>query len=293
MRGKCFVRSVELDQHGNATALAYADGSARGPASERRLDGLDGVVLALGAKGMRAVVGGSPELAAACPELCKAASLGAIDVLACRIWLDSYVPTLEPANVLSRFPGLLGAGGTFFMLDQLQREDEALLWAGETPQGSVVACDVYDAGAVSALSDDDIINLFAKELLPAAVPAFEGANVVDAHVQRYPGAVSFFSPGSYDKRPPLQTSVPNVLTAGDWVGMGEREHGSKGLCQERAYVSGIEAANALLAKLGRGNSKHHVIPVRDDEPQFAYGEVANRAVAQALAPLGVQPPWLS
>jgi hypothetical protein len=27
--------------------------------------------------------------------------------------------------------------------------------------------------------------------------------------------------------------------------MGAREHGAKGLCQERAYVSGIEAANAL------------------------------------------------
>lgn len=60
------------------------------------------------------------------------------------------------------------------------------------------------------------------------------------HVQRYPGAVTWFSPGSFTKRPPLQTSLPNLVCAGDWVRMGSREHGAKGLCQERAYVSGIE-----------------------------------------------------
>ena len=27
---------------------------------------------------------------------------------------------------------------------------------------------------------------------------------------------------------------------GDWVRMGDREHGAKGLCQERALVSGLE-----------------------------------------------------
>ena len=76
---------------------------------------------------------------------------------------------------------------------------------------------------------------------------------VDSHVVRYPGAVTWFSPGSYPNRPPLQTSVPNLVCAGDWVRMGDREHGAKGLCQERAYVSGIQAANALSASgvLGR------------------------------------------
>ena len=39
--------------------------------------------------------------------------------------------------------------------------------------------------------------------------------------------------------------MPNLVCAGDWVRMGEYEHGAKGLCQERAYVSGIQAANAL------------------------------------------------
>ena len=43
----------------------------------------------------------------------------------------------------------------------------------------------------------------------------------------------------------LRIQVPNLVCAGDWVRMGEYKHGAKGLCQERAYVSGLEAANAL------------------------------------------------
>ena len=143
------VQSVQLDAAGKVSGLSYA---SRG--GSEALTGLDGCVLALGSKGMSGVVGGSPELARAAPELCKAASLGGIDVIACRLWLDTTVETRTPANVFSRFEALRGAGGTFFMLDQLQGPaygggDEALraLWGGDEPQGSVVACDFYNSGA--------------------------------------------------------------------------------------------------------------------------------------------------
>ena len=45
--------------------------------------------------------------------------------------------------------------------------------------------------------------------------------------------------------PLLQTSVPNLVCAGDWVRLGDRETKAKGLCQERAYISGLEAANQV------------------------------------------------
>lgn len=70
-----------------------------------------------------------------------------------------------------------------------------------------------------------------QDLLPEAVPAFGEARVVDSYVQRYYGAVTWFSPGSFGSRPPLETSITNLVCAGDWVRMGEREHGAKGLCQ--------------------------------------------------------------
>ena len=132
-----------------------------------------------------------------------------------------------------------------------------------------------------------------QELLPAAVPQFRSAQVVDSHVMRYPSAVSWFSPGSYELRPTLATAVPNLVCAGDWVRMGTREHGAKGLCQERALVSGLEAAN-LLARRGLlgGRREHEVIPVRADELQVELGRTANKALAGVLGPLGLKSPWV-
>jgi len=159
----------------------------------------------------------------------------------------------------------------------------------------VVACDFYNAGALLPLSDSDIVELLMTELLPAAVPEFAQAAVVDSYVARYPGAVTWFAPGSYTSRPPLQTSVRNLVCAGDWVRMGEREHGAKGLCQERAFVSGLEAANALARKgvLGASRTRQHeVIPIRDDEPQVIAGRAVNKRIMDALNPLGLSSPWI-
>ena len=321
--GGCRVEEVTVDDDkttdGGAGAGAGAEARAtgltyvkNGGKKKYRLEDLDAVVLALGAKGMRGVVASSPGLARGAPELSRAASLGGIDVVTTRIWLDKYVAVENPANVLSRFDGLRGAGGTFFMLDRLQKEHEVELWGGEEPRGSVLACDFYNGGAVACLSDEDIVSLLVDELLPAAVPEFKGAKAVDSHVVRCPGAVTWFSPGSFESRPPLETSMKNVVCAGDWVRMGDREHGSKGLCQERAYVSGFEAANSLIRRgeLTRGGGSrsggggtsakkeltgagpHPVLPVRADEMQVVVGRAVNKAMMDALTPLGLASPWV-
>ena len=272
------------------------------------LGGLDGCVLALGNKGMKSVVNGSPGVSKRSPELCRAASLNGIDCVSVRLWLDTKVATGTPANVLSRFSELRGAGGTFFMLDQLQgpeygatEEDEQALWGqdgkGEV-QGSVVACDFYNAGALLGLSSDDIVATLLGEdgqgLLSEAVPAFKNAKVVDSYVLRCPGAVSWFSPGSYQSRPPL---VPmnfrgSLVCAGDWVRMGEKETKAKGLCQERAFISGLEAGNALLTKFGKASQKHKVIKIRADEPQVKFGRAVNSKVQALLKPVGLDSFWV-
>ena len=146
-----------------------------------------------------------------------------------------------------------------------------------------------------------------KGLLPQAVRDFENAHVVDYYIQRYPGAVNHFAPNSYKLRPPLQLAdIGNCVCAGDWVRMGTKEHGAKGLCQERAFVSGIEAANVLarsgvLAKaamvkssLAHNEETSHnyhairhiqefpVIPVRDDELQFVIARSLNKQLIDIL-----------
>ena len=263
------------------------------------IEDVDAVVLAVGAKGMRALMAGSPACAAAAPELVAAGSLGAIDVVSVRLWLDRHVPVADPANVFSRFSALRGSGATFFMLDQLQQEDEAALWGDQPVQGSVIASDFYNASAIAELSDQAIVDCLMQELLPVAVPAFKAARVVDQEVRRYPGSVSLFSPGSFRQRPPLETSLAPVVCAGDWVRMGLREFGAKGLCQERAYVCGLEAANSLLRRgivqggAAARNRRHPVIPIRADEPQVLLGRALNKLVMDPLESVGIRWPWLA
>ncbi|QNI73808.1 FAD-dependent oxidoreductase [Synechococcus sp. NOUM97013] len=291
-----------------ATALNLeADGQRLVSVSTRTLatgrngviEDVDAVVLAVGAKGMRALMAGSPACAAAAPELVAAGALGAIDVVSVRLWLDRHVPVADPANVLSRFSALRGSGATFFMLDQLQQEDEAALWGDQPVQGSVIASDFYNATAIAELSDQAIVDCLMQELLPVAVPAFKAARVADQEVRRYPGSVSLFSPGSFRQRPPLETSLPPVVCAGDWVRMGSREFGAKGLCQERAYVCGLEAANSLLRRgivqggAAARNRRHPVIPIRADEPQVLLGRALNKLVMDPLEGFGIRWPWLA
>jgi len=288
VQGRCRVQQVLLDDQGErVTGIQYTNADGAMQVLEA-----DACVLALGVRGLQGVVAQSPALAKRCPEVAAASGLGGIDVMAVRLWLDRYVPTGAPSNVFGRLEGLRGAGGTFFMLDQLQ-PDQAALWGGAEPQGSVLACDFYNASALLGLSDEDVVQLLMRELLPTAIPEFSSANVVDSFVQRYAGTVTWFAPGSYRKRPPLQTSVPNLMCAGDLVRMGDREHGSKGLCQERAYVSGLEAANALArnGSLGACTAQHPVIPVRADEPQVVLARSMNKRVMEALKPLGLASPW--
>ena len=216
-----------------------------------------------------------------------------------RLWLDRHVPVADPANVFSRFSALRGSGATFFMLDQLQQEDEAALWGDQPVQGSVIASDFYNASAIAELSDQAIVDCLMQELLPMAVPAFKAARVVDQEVRRYPGSVSLFSPGSFRQRPPLETSLAPVVCAGDWVRMGLREFGAKGLCQERAYVCGLEAANSLLRRgivqggAAARNRRHSVIRIRADEPQVLLGRALNKLVMDPLESVGIRWPWLA
>ena len=290
--GGTFVKAVDVDEASKrATAVRWVNKKGE----EGVIEDVDAVVMALGAKGMKSVVSNSPVLARVAPEFSAAASLGAIDVVAVRLWLDRFVQVEHPANVFSRFEELRGAGCTFFMLDQLQKDSEVELWGGEEPKGSVIASDFYNGTAIACMSDEDIVKLLTEKLLPKAVHGFDGVRAVDFEVRRYPGAVSWFSPGSYPKRPPLETSIHNIVCAGDWVRMGEREHGAKGLCKERAYVCGLEAGNSLLRRglvAGGAGAGHPVIPIRADEAQVVLGRALNKQFMDAVSPFGLASPWI-
>ena len=56
--------------------------------------------------------------------------------------------------------------------------------------------------------------MLMRELLPVANPAFRTTTVLESEVRRYPGMVSLFAPGSFSKRPPLDTALPSIVCAG-------------------------------------------------------------------------------
>ncbi len=108
--------------------------------------------------------------------------------------------------------------------------------------------------------------------------------VVDSIVLRFPRAVTHFSPGSYASRPFQATSIPNAYIAGDYVrGL---EHGANGLSQERAYVSGLSAANLVVQRLGVG-SPADVLDTEPDEPHIALAKQAARQLRAAAEATGL------
>ena len=45
--------------------------------------------------------------------------------------------------------------------------------------------------------------------------------------------------------PPTALSLPGLFMAGDWLAQGPGTHGAKGLSQEKAYVTGLQAGNQV------------------------------------------------
>ena len=61
--------------------------------------------------------------------------------------------------------------------------------------------------------------------------------------------------------------------------------------QERAYVTGLRAANLVVDRLGRGS--HAVIhDTEADEPHLAAGKALARAFRRGIDALGVPQPFL-
>jgi hypothetical protein len=60
--------------------------------------------------------------------------------------------------------------------------------------------------------------------------------------------------------------------SGDWI---VTRHGS--WSQEKAYVTGLEAANQVIQQFGKG-SLASIIPVEPDEPHIQLGRSLNRSL---------------
>ena len=285
----------------NINSIEYIDTKS---GNTMKIDEVAGCCLAIGANGLKSILLNSPEVAKVSPELARAASLNSISCISTRIWLDKKIRTRSPANVMANFEDARGAGATFFMLDELQKENLLDLWGGNTTlvdgsyPGSVIAVDFYNAEALLPLSNDEIMKIIMDRMLPKVLPDITNACILESHVYKAKDAVTWFSPGSYSKRPTVKfQSINNLVYAGDWVklDMTSESTVAKGLCQERAYVTGISAGNELVKKglySGIKSIKSNIIPIRKDEVQVQIGRKINKNIMNILKPFGLASPWV-
>eukprot|EP00898_Chlorokybus_atmophyticus_P004548 jgi/Chlat1/5094/Chrsp33S05020 len=288
--GGRLVEKVSCNDAGLVSSVTTVD-----KGGEKETIPADVVVFAVGVNAMQKIVAASPLLAGR-KDFTAFANLGAVDVLAVRLWLDRYVTVKNPSNVFAKFDST--TGGTFFDLTVLQQEEglAAAVPSGGTVdefgQGSVVEVDFYHASQLLPLSNDTLVQLCLHKYLAGCEPAYAACKVLDSSVLRFKGAVTLFGPGSHQHMPTTQTSILNVFIAGDWLKQGPGSHGARGLSQEKAYVTGLQAANAAAGWLPT-QPRHYdmlpvpILPVEQDEVQFQVGKSLFRATRQTLQQLGL------
>ena len=210
---------------------APTGGGGGSAAAEPTLLEADAVMLAVGAAALSKI---APTVPGGHAEFARYTKLRGTSVLATRLYLDRRVHTPHTANACWGFDA--GVGMTWFDISRLH----------ELPpeEGSVIEVDYYSSDALLALDDEQIVAK-AKEQLDAMLGAScAAAAVEDAAVVRLPSAVNWYEVGSYANMPDARSAtVPNVYFAGDLV---RTRHGS--WSQEKACVTGVEAANLILGR---------------------------------------------
>jgi len=245
------VTDVTLDSYGDITQVICGEETFTA----------DAVISAVSVSGIKKIVSGSQSLSRY-PQFRNLSNLGAIDVLATRLWFDRQIEIPLPSNACFGFDAT--TGWTFFDLNALQDEYR-------NEPGSVIEADFYHANQLLPLSNEEIIAKVHQDLT-TCIPAFRDALVIDSSVIRVPQGVTHFAPGSYQYLLPTTTIIPNLYMSGDWV---ITRHGS--WSQEKAYVTGLEAANLVIQRFNKGNLAT-IIPVEPDEPHIQVGRAINKGL---------------
>ena len=221
----------------------------------------DAVISGVSVTGMKKIVENSSSLNKYA-QFRNLANLKGIDVLATRLWFDRHVKIPLPSNACFGFDAT--TGWTFFDLNSLHDEYH-------NEPNTVIEADFYHANQLLTMSDEQIIDKVHRDL-STCVKGFREAKVVDSSVIRVKEGVTHFFPGSYQNLLSARTNIPNLYMSGDWI---VTSHGS--WSQEKAYVTGLEAANLVIQDFGIGK-KAHIIPIEPDEPHIQLARTVNKGI---------------
>jgi isorenieratene synthase len=206
------------------------------------------VILAIDPGALRNLVGDSTDMASVAPLLtrqCEAVRV-APPFAVSRIWLDRDVAAeRDPFSAVTGQPNL----DSIAVYSRL--EEPSVRWARATG-GSVIelhsySCRLDDAAAAATALRQELATLW---------PETSTARVLHSH-DRLEATAPAFPPGSAGTRPTVRTDARGVRIAGDFVELPYLA----GL-MERSSMSGVLAANDVLAELGAAAEPIMGIPQR-------------------------------
>lgn len=199
------------------------------------------------------------------PYFQKITQLQTQRTIALTLWYDRVI---SPPDADGAIIGLPGPFSTVADLKRLQSDSEG--------RGSVVQF-VGEDGAYTNLSDQQIID-DAMNVLHQLWPAAQSATVEKKLFHRGNHDAFFLStPGSDELRPTAASPYPNLMLAGDYTQTGFRV-----ICMEGAYISGMQAANEVLAV--EGLPRVPVRPMREPGGAISLARLARRALEGVTGP---------
>lgn len=153
----------------------------------------------------------------------------------------------------------------YFWLDRIYNPFRR--WARET-NGSALEVHVYGPPETLAQADAVLLAQAIKDV-EQAFPELRGHRI-GQHLQRNPETHTLPAVGAKEKYLGIETPWTNLFCAGDWV-----RHPAPSFFLERACMTGIEAANAVLAS--HGLEKWALIDYLPAEPFAAWIEKLMKA----------------
>jgi len=247
------VSDIVLNESGKATGVMCGD----------EFFAADAVISGVSITGMKKIAGNSSTLNKYA-QFRNLANLRGIDVLATRLWFDRKISIPLPSNACFGFDDT--TGWTFFDLNDLHDEYK-------NEQNTVIEADFYHANQLLPMTNEQIIDKVQRDL-STCIPGFGAAKIIDSSVIRVPEGVTHFFPGSYQNLLTAKTDISNLYMSGDWI---VTRHGS--WSQEKAYVTGLEAANLVIEQFNLG-VKASIIPIESDEPHIQVARTINRTIRE-------------
>jgi isorenieratene synthase len=163
-----------------------------------------------------------------------------------RVWVDRPSPKDLPVFVSTERLGAIDAAAFIDRIDP-----EAAAWA-EEHGGSVVELHCY---SVHDSMPDDAVRGSLVEGLRHFFPEYADATVLHEHMQLRRDFTAFHV-GMGAHRPGVETELPGLVLAGDWVKLP-----CPAMLMEAAHTSGRMAANALARAAGVQEAPVYTVPL--------------------------------